>query len=303
MRDEPLISIALCTYNGEKYIGQQLESILSQTCRNLEVVIVDDCSTDGTIDIVNGYAKKDARIKCFVNETNLGFNKNFERAITLTTGEYIAISDQDDIWLPEKIESLLNNIGDNWLIFSNSSYLGGLEEGKILDGDSFKAKNYKGTLLTNFVTGHTTLFKREFIDYILPFASAGFYDWWMAFVALYHQKIVFLDKILTQYRIHNDSVTQSYLSVGQERQKELIVIDQMLSAFATYKHLEDTDRKFIIKLQEAYRRNLPGSPVPLVKIIFDNYADLFTTQKNRKGLSRLNFAFKYAGQLKKNARL
>src|ERR1700744_3577317 len=98
--EEPLISVALCTYNGEKYIKEQLDSIINQTYTCIEVIIVDDGSTDSTYDIISDYALRDNRIKCFKNETNLGFNKNFEKAVSLTSGEYIAISDQDDIWLP-----------------------------------------------------------------------------------------------------------------------------------------------------------------------------------------------------------
>src|ERR1700742_3478188 len=102
---EPLISVALCTYSGEKFLQEQMDSILAQTYKNLEIVIVDDCSTDRTIDIINSYAEKDKRIKLFQNDTNLGFNKNFEKALSLTTGEYISISDQDDTWLPQKLQS------------------------------------------------------------------------------------------------------------------------------------------------------------------------------------------------------
>jgi glycosyltransferase involved in cell wall biosynthesis len=103
MTEQPLVSVAMCTYNGEKFINLQLDSILAQTYHNLELVIVDDGSTDETFNIISDYAKKDGRIKCFKNEVNLGFNKNYERAIKLTTGEFIAISDQDDIWLPHKM--------------------------------------------------------------------------------------------------------------------------------------------------------------------------------------------------------
>ena len=113
---ESLISVALCTYNGEKFLREQIDSILAQTYKNLEIVIVDDCSTDKTTNIINAYAEKDKRIKLFQNASNLGFNKNFERALGLTSGEYIAISDQDDIWLPQKLQSLLDNIKNNWLI-------------------------------------------------------------------------------------------------------------------------------------------------------------------------------------------
>lgn len=305
MREEPLVSIALCTYNGEKHLKQQLDSILAQTYSNLEIVIVDDCSTDNTFSIASNYAEKDSRIKCFKNETNLGFNKNFERAIGLTTGEYIAISDQDDIWLPHKIESLLNNIESKWLIFSNSSYIN--DDNEILEGSMLYSFNpaehsYKCMLLANFVTGHTVLFKREFIDYFLPFPQNGFYDWWMGLIALYHKEIIFLDEILTKHRVHDRSVMQERLRSGGEESEEVRAIDQVLSAFSGYKHLKSDDRLFISGLKKAYKADLYShKPVPLIKTILKHYDDLFCYHKKRTGFSLLNFAVKYAYKIKKCA--
>ena len=305
MKDEPLVSIALCTYNGEKYISQQLDSILNQTYSNLEIVILDDCSADGTFDIISSYGKKDHRIKCFKNEINLGFNKNFESAIRLTTSGYIAISDQDDIWLPYKIEVLMNHIAGNWLIFSNSSFINENNEVKddsVLTVFSTGLSSYKGLLLANFVTGHTTLFKREAISYFLPFPENGYYDWWMGFVALYHQKIIFLNEILTHHRTHEASVIQKQINSGKVERQEMKAIDHMLSAFALYKHLEDADAAFITRMRDAYKIDMyRKDPLPLIKIIFNNYRELFVNHKIRKGLSLLNFAIKYAGRVKKYA--
>lgn len=89
MKNNKLISIAMYTYNGEKYIHEQIESILKQTVSNIELIIVDDGSTDNTIQIINDYYKLDNRIKLFINERNLGYIKNFERAISLTKKETI----------------------------------------------------------------------------------------------------------------------------------------------------------------------------------------------------------------------
>lgn len=302
MREEPLVSIALCTYNGEKYIRQQLDSIINQTYQNLEIVIVDDSSSDDTYNIAGDYAQKDSRIKCFRNELNLGFNKNFERAIELTSGEYIAISDQDDIWLPQKIDALLNHIGNNWLIFSNSAFINErdeIQDEKIVKVFNPVSNNYKSILLANFVTRHTTLFKKEFINYFLPFPEKGFYDWWMGFVALYHQKIVFFDEVLTKYRIHEASVMQNLINSGQEKQQANKTIDQMLSAFASYKNLKNEDKIFIVRLRNAYKQGLyQKRAIPLIRLILNNYKELFANQKIRKGLSLLNFARKYARKVK-----
>ena len=304
MDEELLVSIALCAYNGEKYISQQLDSILRQTHRNLEIIIVDDCSTDNTFNIVKRYSVLDSRIKCFRNEVNIGFNKNFEKAIKLTTGDFIAISDQDDIWLPGKVELLLNNIGDNWLIFSNSSFIdenNKVKAGRMLwKGFDLADRNYRRILLANFITGHNLLFKREFAGYFLPLPKHGFYDWWIGFVALYHKKITFLDKTTTQYRIHGHSVMQQRIISGQEEQEKAKTIDHMLTAFASYERLEKRDKVFITQLKDAYKKNIfYKNAIPLIKVIVNNYRELFTNEKIRKGLSLFNFALKYAWKVRK----
>jgi glycosyltransferase involved in cell wall biosynthesis len=305
MKKEPLVSIALCTYNGEKHLEKQLDSLLTQTYSNLEVVIVDDCSTDNTYSIASSYAEKDSRIKCFKNAANLGFNKNFERAISLTTGEYIAISDQDDIWLPHKIESLLSNIESKWLIFSNSSFINDDNEtleGKMLYGFNPTEHNYKCMLLANFVTGHTVLFKKDFINYFLPFPQNGFYDWWIGLIALYHEEIVFFDEILTKHRLHNHSVMQERLRSGGEELEEVRTIDQVISAFSEYKHLKNDDRLFVTSLRDAYKADLyKQNIIPLIKTILKHYNHLFCYHKKRTGFSLLNFALKYASKVKEHA--
>ena len=107
-----MISIAMATYNGEKYLREQIDSILNQTIQDFELIVCDDCSTDTTWNILLEYQSQDKRIKCYRNEENLGFKKNFEKAIKLCTGEYIALSDQDDIWLEEKVETMIGIMND-----------------------------------------------------------------------------------------------------------------------------------------------------------------------------------------------
>ena len=100
-------SVALCTYNGDKYLSEQLDSILNQSIQVDEIVICDDKSTDGTHDIINQYYSKYPNIvKFYLNETNLRSVKNFEKAISLCTGDIIFLSDQDDSWLPEKVAEM-----------------------------------------------------------------------------------------------------------------------------------------------------------------------------------------------------
>lgn len=96
-------SVALCTYNGEKYIKEQLDSILNQTKKVDEIIVCDDCSSDKTVEILNHYSSTNPGLfKIYINEQNLRSVKNFEKAITLCTGDIIFLSDQDDFWVNEK---------------------------------------------------------------------------------------------------------------------------------------------------------------------------------------------------------
>ena len=293
----PLVSVAMCTYNGEKFLREQLYSIINQTYQNIEVVIVDDGSADNTIAIIEEFAARDSRIKLFTNERNLGFNKNFEKALGLTCGDFIAISDQDDIWLEDKISLLLENIKDNWLIFSNSSYMGGHRQGQLLN--NFKLpKNYKGILLRNHVTGHTVLLRRGLLNYAVPFPEKGYYDWWMGFVASYHNRIGFMDKVLTMYRVHSESVVQSRIESGEIQKKEHQDILDMLNSFSVYKGLESKDKIFIDQLKEVYRlRGAKEQSGPLVKLIAKHYASLFPNRKPWKVLTKHFFARKFSNKL------
>ena len=105
-----MISVAMTTYNGEKYLKEQIDSILSQSEKDIELIICDDCSTDNTNKILSDYTEKDKRVHVYKNELNLGYVKNFEKAISLCSGDYIALSDQDDIWLPEHLSVLLKHL-------------------------------------------------------------------------------------------------------------------------------------------------------------------------------------------------
>lgn len=303
MRSSPLVSVALCTYNGEKYLAEQIESIINQTYTNLDIVIVDDRSTDNTFVIAKQYAEKDARIRCICNPENLGFNKNFEKAVSLTHGDFIAISDQDDIWEPEKIQVLVDSIKDNWLVFSNSIYI--TEDGtptgnSLLQGFKFGNWDFRSTLILNYITGHTCLIAREFLQYVLPFPKAGYYDWWMGFIALYDNKITYVDRVLTRYRVHESSVIQNVLK-NDKLAFEILDFKTsltMLANFATYKNLSQKDRRLITKIKDACEQKLKKSyHFPLIRLINKHYHAIFPNFKKRKPLSKLGFAVRYSRKL------
>ncbi|MBC7914363.1 MAG: glycosyltransferase [Pyrinomonadaceae bacterium] len=299
---ESLISIALCTYNGETHIKEQLESILKQSYTNLEIIVVDDCSGDNTFSILQQIAETDTRIKIYQNDKNLGFNKNFEKAISLTSGDLIAISDQDDIWLPSKIQDLNNCIGNKWLVFSNSAFLtpAGITQGKLVENIIPNTLTYTALLLNNVVTGHTILFKREFLPYVLPIPHLGYYDWYMGFIAAYHNQIDFCNKVLTRYRIHPGSVIQKrhskILSENVKGEENFRLVYAQLNAFLSYKGLKPEDKLFIETLKDSYLKKTRGFSVNLFRIIMSRYDELFLNKK-RKGLSLLNFALKFSRKI------
>lgn len=300
---EETVSIALCTYNGAKYLPTQLDSILKQTYNNLELVIVDDKSTDDTPNLLKLRAKDDCRIKLFFNNKNLGFNANFEKAIKLCSGNFIAVADQDDIWKLDKISRLLENISCNWLIFSNSQFIDAsdnLIDGQILKNDfSLGERDFRSLLFSNFVTGHTVLFTKEFLNYLLPIPNNGFYDWWMGFVALYHNKITCLNEKLTLHRIHNSSVMYresdlDRLTSRNERYQEILT---NLSILKEYKYLNSKDKSLINAIYLIVLNNNLKSNFALASAILKNYSTYFPDLKKRNLLSRLNYALKFTRRL------
>ena len=258
-----MISIAMATYNGAKYLREQIDSILSQTIQDFEIVACDDCSTDSTVAILEEYQHRDKRLTIYRNETNIGFKKNFEKAINLCKGEYIALSDQDDIWEPNHLELLLNAIGNQILACGNSiivdekgNNLGmTLKEQETLDyipSDQLK-KAISILIYRNPYQGASMLMKRELLKYILPFPEGGkFHDTWIALTACFCGGLVYVNDILLKYRRTNSNVTV-----------------HQASARSRYKHFRRhtvwEDRKPMINALSERIENLSSKEIRLLK--------------------------------------
>ncbi|ACT91585.1 glycosyltransferase family 2 protein [Dyadobacter fermentans] len=206
MENPPLISIALCTYNGSAFLREQLDSILAQRYAHWELVVVDDGSTDPTRAILEEYAGSDARISLHYNRQNLGYNKNFEKALGLCQSDLIAICDQDDIWHPEKLEKQVQLIGNHTLVYHDSEFVNA--EGRSMNRRiSDKLNFYRGNapevfLFLNCVSGHSILLKKEVLQKSLPFPGNFHYDQWLAFNAACLGSIDFVPETLVKYRQH-----------------------------------------------------------------------------------------------------
>lgn len=219
------VSVALCTHNGERYVGEQAGSILSQTRPVDEIVLSDDASTDRTVEIVE-QAVADHRaehgsapvLTVLRNDPPLRVTKNFEQALLATTGDLVALSDQDDLWHPTRIATLaaiFEAKPDLLLLFSNArqvdadgSYLGhdlfeamGMRAGERSLVESGRA--YEQFLRRNLATGATTMLRRSLVDAAAPFPDAWLHDEWLAVVAAALGGAALHDECLTDYRQHD----------------------------------------------------------------------------------------------------
>lgn len=261
------ISVAICTYNGEKFLRQQLDSILLQTVCVNEVIICDDLSTDSTIEILQTYKNKyPGLIKIFINEKTLKTVKNFEKAIALTTGDIIFLADQDDIWCLKKVEIMQRFFYENKnckLLFSDAKLID--EKGVDLDAmlwDKWgftediqnKWKNNKNAFKDliancNKITGATVCFHNSLKSFILPIElpEGYWHDAWLGLHASAQQGLMFTSQSLISYRIHENQ------QVGISRIKDE---DSYLKSIKKYIFLIIFFKK-LIKIYPNEKGNLP----------------------------------------------
>lgn len=230
MQHDPLVSVVLASCNGEKYIAAQIDSILSQSYAPLEVIVCDDASTDGTVSIVEAYRQKYPQISLHRNRERLGFVRNFEKGIALAKGEYIALSDQDDIWESDKISIQMQAMlaeekrapEKPVMIHSDLSVIDA--EGNMKHDSYFRLKRYrlkKGKDLGHIagpsgVMGNTILFNKILKEKILPFpVCLAFHDQWIALVNEVSGIRVTLDAPLVRYRIHQENHSNSEVRLSR----------------------------------------------------------------------------------------
>ena len=208
----PLVSVALCTCNGEAYIDAQRASVLAQTHRELELVVVDDASNDRTVEIVEEAARRDHRIQLHRNPQRLGVNANFARAFSLCRGDFIAPCDQDDVWSGRKLETLMAAIGDADLAYCDSAVVDstGRPTGSTLGGQRRMVRGRGNVALAfeNSVSGHALLFRNTLLPQALPFPEGVWYDGWLAFAASQRAGLVYVDEVMVDFRRHADAQTR-----------------------------------------------------------------------------------------------
>jgi hypothetical protein len=238
------VEVVLCSFNGEKYIAEQVESILQQTLRPARLSIYDDASTDRTREILQEMVRRNGsgvEIVLHVNPSNLGYVRNFERGIRNATLDYIALCDQDDIWDSDKLEVLASAFEpEAGVVFSNAL---------LVDADAaslhhtlwdvirltpkrqaaFRSRRDARQLLLqqNYVTGAALMMRRELAALLPPFPTATAHDYWIAIVVCELSNLKPVDQVLYKYRQHSRNVIgQSPYSLSQRVVKALQNADE-----------------------------------------------------------------------------
>src|SRR5688572_17545418 len=232
------ISVALCTYNGARYLRDQLLSIAQQTRLPDSVVICDDGSSDATVPIVKEFAAT-LKLDFHQNSQNLGSSKNFEQAIRLCTGDVIVLCDQDDYWYPDKLAMIEETLARNpeaGFVFSNADVVDGQgqppgytlwqsvrfspsQQQQMREGHALKV-----LLRHPVVTGATMAFRAKFRDLVLPVGADWIHDEWIAFIIAVVATVAVIPKPVMQYRQHGSN------QVGAESTR---LIDRLKTALST----------------------------------------------------------------------
>lgn len=211
-------SVTLLTYNGEKYIIDQLQSIENQTVQPDELIIGDDCSTDNTVALINRFIEKsNLNIVFYQNKTNLGIRDNAKKVRTFCKCDIVLSADQDDVWHEEKIERILNQFNDEKVVFVFSDGYVTDEALNIIkntewliDWTEFNTQQYFDYCQTrNFPLGHLQAIRREVLKKIEPFLSDV--DGWQAQCAPAFGEVVAIPEKLVYYRRHSNAVSDAFI--------------------------------------------------------------------------------------------
>lgn len=240
MEEKPLVSIVMATYNGEKFLQKQLESIEKLTYDNFELIISDDGSTDDTLSIIESF-KDRLNISLYTNEGKHGATGNFENGLNHINGEYVALCDQDDIWLPDHIEKLLYQIdefdiihGRLLVIDENDRY-----HTVAVMHQSYEISKVKYTAIEDYLDvprllGCASLVRASAIKESLPFPEeAPYHDWWITVKCILDGNgICFTDELVTKYRQHGNNTALTEYQDGSRIGKHYQFMNYLEKAYA-----------------------------------------------------------------------
>ncbi|GAA2989878.1 glycosyltransferase [Prevotella corporis] len=214
MEEKPSVSVVMCTYNGAKFIREQIASILQQTYPLHEIIIQDDNSDDETWSILSECAARNPKITIYSNEEKHGVNGNFLSAMKRASGDFIAIADQDDIWETDKIDIQMKAIGKN-LLCSGHSRPFSTDDAFAYFDERHRNVNVIRMMFLG-LPGHTMLLRRELMEQLPdsshPIFEYSMYDAALSIIAAAHGRIIYVDKILVNFRRHTAATTYNNYS-------------------------------------------------------------------------------------------
>ena len=212
------LSIIMPVYNGERFLAQQIESILSQTRDQFELLVIDDGSTDMSAHILDEYVRRDRRVARIHSTGNLGQRVRLRQLCESATGEFLAIADQDDLWASDRNEHLLNSIGKHALAFGRSQLID--EDGQDLQRTLLDAVGIDPwrlgplrSLLRPAVSAHASLVRRSWLD-IAVFSGSTHFDATMALEAMLSDGLIYENNAIVFHRMHDSNQSNKIISAN-----------------------------------------------------------------------------------------
>jgi glycosyltransferase involved in cell wall biosynthesis len=253
------LSVALCTYNGARFLDEQMRTLREQA-GVAEIVAVDDASTDETWTILRSHAGQDARIRLFRNKVQLGVTGNFERAIRLVRGEWVALADQDDIWLPDKLARLRAawDGGSCLMHHATRKFRGDVPPASRFPAGErrkFSGSDVRRLLYRNSIVGHTVLMRADMARSLAPFPRGVPHDWWLGVGAAVLGRVQYVDEHLVHYRIHARNAFHAAGSRWRRSRAEHGLRLELLQALTGWQGLSGPAGVFV----QTYRRLLEQS--------------------------------------------
>jgi glycosyltransferase involved in cell wall biosynthesis len=275
---DPKVVVIMPTYNGEKYLGSQIQSILVQTHAAFALHVFDDCSDDQTVSIVKEYAQRDHRVHLHKNPQQLGVIQNISKALSAIEADVYFLSDQDDIWLPEKMMMQLEALysEEALLTFTNLELVNDTGDSMGIDFwssqniDPSEASTPEYIAIKTMVTGCTMAFKKELLDIALPIPpEATMHDHWLSFFAAVKGKVLPISKTLVKYRQHASNVIGGMTDPYEIRRKRYDGC-QSYRDFKERKHSSYIDMQITL---EAFKKRIELHK--LDQTVLDKYIDFY----------------------------
>lgn len=254
------ISVVLCTFNGARFLDAQLRSLLGQSAVD-EIVVVDDGSSDETLAILLAYAARDRRFRVSVNAERLGVTRNFARAMQLARAPWIALCDQDDVWLPDKLERMRGAWdGRSLLLHHATRKFRGVPPANLPtpagQRRKFAGADLRRLLYRNSIVGHTTLVRRDAVRALMPFPTDVPHDWWIGAGVAAQGNVQYLDEYLVHYRIHDRNAYHRAGSRLRRMRAEHGLRLNLLAALECLPCLAEPTRSFV----REYRAQASAAP-------------------------------------------